>query len=63
MHSIYAGFENGAWLQVWGISDLTAEQTRAPTGACHCRDRDQLVRPTAGGELPLRRLIRKAWCD
>ena len=36
MDSIYAGFENGAWLQVRRISDLTEEQRerlRAPANA------------------------------
>ena len=33
MDSIYAGFENGAWLQVRRTSDLTDDQRRAITRA------------------------------
>jgi adenylate cyclase len=57
MDSIYAGFENGAWLQVRRISDLTEEQRerlRAPPNADIAIN---LIRPTAGGELPLRRIF------
>jgi adenylate cyclase len=55
MDSIYAGFENGAWLQVRRTSDLTDDQRerlRAPKNADIVIN---LVRPTAGGELPMRR--------
>ena len=57
MDSIYAGFENGAWLQVRRTNDLTADQRerlRAPPTADIVIN---LVRPTAGGELPLRRIF------
>jgi adenylate cyclase len=57
MDSIYAGFENGAWLQVRRTTDLTADQRerlRAPPTADIVIN---LVRPTAGGELPLRRIF------
>ena len=57
MDSIYAGFENGAWLQVRRISDLSEEQRerlRAPSNADIAIS---LIRPTAGGELPLRRIF------
>jgi adenylate cyclase len=57
MDSIYAGFENGAWLQVRRISDLTEDQRgrlRAPANADIAIN---LVRPTAAGDLPLRRLF------
>jgi adenylate cyclase len=57
MDSIYAGFENGAWLQVRRISDLTEEQRgrlRAPANAVIAIN---LIRPTAAGDLPLRRLF------
>ena len=57
MDSIYAGFENGAWLQVRRISDLTEEQRdrlRAPPNADMVIN---LIRPTAGGELPMRRIF------
>jgi adenylate cyclase len=57
MDSIYAGFENGAWLQVRRTSDLTEEQRerlRAPSNADVTIN---LIRPAAGGELPLRRIF------
>src|SRR5450432_821039 len=59
MDSIYAGFENGAWLQVRRISDLTEEQRerlRAPANA-NADIAINLIRPTAGGDLPLRRIF------
>jgi adenylate cyclase len=57
MDSIYAGFENGAWLQVRRISDLNEEQReqlRAPPSADIAIN---LVRPTPRGDLPMRRLF------
>jgi adenylate cyclase len=57
MDSIYAGFDNGAWLQVRRITDLTDDQRkrlRAPQSADIAIN---LVRPTAGGDLPLRRIF------
>ncbi len=57
MDSIYAGFENGAWLQVRRTTDLTADQRerlRAPPTADIVIN---LVRPTAGGDLPMRRIF------
>jgi adenylate cyclase len=55
--SVYAGFENGAWLQVRRISELNDEQRgrlRATPGANIAIN---LVRPTPGGELPMRRIF------
>jgi adenylate cyclase len=57
MDSIYAGFDNGAWLQVRRTSDLTPEQRerlRAPPNADLVIN---LVRPTADGHLPMRRVF------
>jgi adenylate cyclase len=57
MDSIYAGFENGAWLQVRRTTDLTADQRerlRAPQSADVVIN---LVRPTAAGDLPMRRIF------
>jgi adenylate cyclase len=57
MDSIYAGFENGAWLQVRRISELNDEQRdrlRATPGA---KIAINLVRPTRSGELPMRRIL------
>jgi len=55
--SVYAGFENGAWLQVRRIDGLNDEQRdrlRAVPGATIAIN---LVRPTSGGELPMRRIF------
>src|SRR5215831_6495807 len=55
--SVYVGYDNGAWLQVRRISDLSLEQReafRAPPGTDFAI---QLIRPTASGELPLRRIF------
>jgi adenylate cyclase len=57
MDSVYAGFENGAWLQVRRIGDLNDEQRgrlRATPGA---NITINLVRPTPSGELPMRRIF------
>jgi adenylate cyclase len=57
MDSIYAGFGNGAWLQVRRISDLNEDQRgrlRAPTNADFAIN---LVRPTPSGDLPMRRIF------
>jgi adenylate cyclase len=57
MDSIYAGFENGAWLQVRRMSELNDEQRgrlRATPGASIAIN---LVRPTSTGELPMRRIF------
>jgi adenylate cyclase len=55
--SLYAGFENGAWLQVRRIGGLNEEQRaklRAESGATIAIN---LIRPTPGGELPMRRIF------
>jgi adenylate cyclase len=57
MDSIYAGFENGAWLQVRRIGELNDEQRgrlRATPGANIAIN---LVRPSPSGELPMRRIF------
>jgi len=57
LDSIYAGFENGAWLQVRRIGELNDEQRerlRAPPGASTAIN---LVRPMPDGELPMRRIF------
>lgn len=57
MDSIYAGFGNGAWLQVRRISDLTEEQRERLRAPLNADIAISLIRPTAGGELPLRRIF------
>ena len=55
--SVYAGFENGAWLQVRRIDELSEEQRgrlRATPGATTAIN---LVRPSPSGELPMRRIF------
>src|SRR5262245_63401131 len=57
MDSVYAGFENGAWLQVRRIDELNDDQLgmlRATPGATVAIN---LIRPAAGGELPRRRIF------
>ena len=57
MDSIYAGFENGAWLQVQRIGELNDEQRgrlRATPGATTAIN---LVRPNPSGELPMRHIF------
>ncbi|MET3907816.1 adenylate cyclase [Bradyrhizobium sp. S3.3.6] len=57
MDSIYAGFKNGAWLQVRRIGDLNDEQRerlRATPGATVAIN---LIRPAQSGELPMRRIF------
>ena len=57
MDSIYAGFENGAWLQVRRIGDLSDEQRERLRAAPGADITINLVRPTPGGELPMRRIF------
>src|SRR3954471_20153228 len=57
MDSIYAGFENGAWLQVRRIGDLTEEQRERLRAPAHADIAINLIRPTARGDLPLRRIF------
>lgn len=57
MDSIYAGFENGAWLQVRRTSDLTEDQRERLRAPPHSDLVIGLVRPTPGGELPMRRVF------
>src|SRR5262249_44459821 len=57
MDSIYAGFENGSWLQVRRIDRLDDDQRdklRATPGATIAIN---LVRPTPSDELPMRRIF------
>ncbi|WP_423886561.1 adenylate/guanylate cyclase domain-containing protein [Bradyrhizobium sp.] len=57
MDSIYAGFENGAWLQVRRIGDLSDEQRNSLRATPEADIAINLVRPTPGGELPMRRIF------
>ncbi|MDB5580781.1 MAG: adenylate cyclase [Bradyrhizobium sp.] len=57
MDSIYAGFENGAWLQVRRTSDLSEDQRDRLRAPPHSDTVINLVRPTPAGELPLRRIF------
>ena len=57
MDSIYAGFENGAWLQVRRTSDLTEDQRDRLRAPPHSDMVINLVRPTPAGELPMRRVF------
>ena len=57
MDSVYAGFENGAWLQVRRISELNDEQRGRLRAAPGADIAINLVRPTLSGELPMRRIF------
>jgi len=53
MDSIYAGFENGAWLQVRRTSDLTEEQRERLRAPANADITINLIRPTAAADLKL----------
>jgi adenylate cyclase len=55
--SIYAGFENGASLQVRRTSDLNEEQRERLRATSDADIAINLVRPGPGGELPMRRIF------
>jgi adenylate cyclase len=55
--SVYAGFENGAWLQVRRIGDLNDEQRGRLRATPVASVAINLVRPTRSGELPMRRIF------
>jgi adenylate cyclase len=55
--SVYAGFENGAWLQVRRIGDLNDEQRGRLRATAEANIAINLVRPTPSGELPMRRIF------
>jgi adenylate cyclase len=57
MDSVYAGFENGAWLQVRRIGDLNDEQRGRLRATPVANIAINLVRPTPSGELPMRRIF------
>ena len=57
LDSIYAGFDNGAWLQVRRVSGLTNDQRERLRATPNADIVINLVRPTAAGDLPLRRIF------
>jgi adenylate cyclase len=57
MDSVYAGFENGAWLQVRRIGELNDEQREKLRATANATIAINLIRPTPGGELPMRRIF------
>lgn len=57
MDSIYAGFENGAWLQVRRIGDLNDSQREMLRAAPASTVAINLIRPAQSGELPMRRIF------
>jgi adenylate cyclase len=57
MDSIYAGFENGAWLQVRRINDLNEDQRERLRATPNADIAINLVRPTPAGKLPMRRIF------
>ena len=57
MDSIYAGFDNGAWLQVRRVSGLTDDQRERLRATPNAEIVINLVRPTPDGNLPMRRIF------
>jgi adenylate cyclase len=57
MDSVYAGFENGAWLQVRRMSELNDEQRERLRATPGANIAINLVRPNPSGELPMRRIF------
>jgi adenylate cyclase len=57
MDSIYVGFENGAWLQVRRLNDLSDEQRERLRAVPAADFAINLVVPTPRGELPMRRIF------
>src|SRR3954469_4893114 len=58
--SIYVGYDNGCWWQVRRVEDLSATERlrlQVPVGTAFIVN---LVFPTAGGELPMRRFFYSA---
>jgi adenylate cyclase len=57
LDSIYAGFENGAWLQVRRTGELNDEQRARLRATPEASTAINLVRPAPDGELPMRRIF------
>src|SRR5215467_3181885 len=57
LDSIYAGVENGAWLQVRRIGELNDEQRERLRATSAASTALNFVRPAADGELPMRRIF------
>ncbi|MET0706639.1 MAG: adenylate/guanylate cyclase domain-containing protein [Tardiphaga sp.] len=55
--SIYAGFDNGAWLQVRRTNDLSEDQRDRLRAPAIAHTVINLVRPTPAGDLPMRRVF------
>src|SRR5262249_17311355 len=57
MDSIYAGFENGAWLEVRRTTDLSENQRERLRATPRADIAINLIRPCSDGELPMRRIF------
>ena len=57
LDSIYIGFQNGAWLQVRGLSNLNDQQREMLRAMPGAEFAITLVSPTETGELPMRRVF------
>ena len=55
--SIYVGYDNGCWLQVRGVNGLNATEKQRLGMSEGTTSVVNLVMPTAGGELPMRRFF------
>src|SRR3984893_14205894 len=61
--SLYVGYDNGCWLQVRRLDVLDPTERQklgAPAGAVY---NINLVRPTPGGALPMRRIFEDDQCN
>ena len=55
--SIYVGYDNGSWLQVQRLEGMDAEQRERLHAPANAAFAIALIRPTATGELPTRRVF------
>jgi adenylate cyclase len=57
MDSVYVGYDNGGWLQVRNLDQVTNEQRERLRASPEAAFNIHLIRPTPTGALPLRRIF------
>jgi adenylate cyclase len=57
MDSVYVGYDNGGWLQVRNLDQVTNEQRERLRASPEAAINIHLIRPTPTGGLPLRRIF------
>jgi len=57
MDSVYVGYDNGSWLQVRNLDQVTNEQRERLRASPEAAINIHLIRPTPTGALPLRRIF------